>query len=688
MSRSSQESAMASALPSASANQKAELKQTIESTPPEDFICSLSMQIFFDPVITETGQVYEREVIQKWFKEKKTDPLTGKSLPHEGLVRDKFRESEIEKFLKVNPHCYKNVYLPEQSFLTAVRYGDQVEFERLLRKDIRFLVNPFENEEVKGLCGLDIVCLEAKADEVGLKLLRTIIHFAHRYDKAEVKSGGFESDFKIMPYWQKRVKSAVAEPKLLNQLLLKGIVLGLFEELDDALILGANPDAKQEDENALLLAVRHNNLAAIKRLQTSGSKIDACNSRGKTILHLAAESENLELLPHLVQIDKKLLEFKDDKAQTPLSNAIAEGKLKAAALLVNHGASLDSEDKEGNTPLHLTIGIDGADEMIFQLLESGANLWALNRQGQTPWDLAKQKDIDLANAMSYFERDLWFHSTRYKNPPFISQSSERLESKVTKLIPTQFAAAQSFFARRLLPPKVVPRLEACFGAGPKGFHRFKQLLTALTGVFVKQQIALSEISKVNCFTPNTQGVIEVTLALADVNTLKCFKEYYTRNHPNLITIPEELVEPNTYRFLLNVRWLFPICEELKKYHENSHENLMKKMAHDLQVPDSEVKEGVAVEQALVNYAGIEAKQEGAMFRRDNTQYFTYFQLRLSAEQSQQFTKYYNTRYPSFLLKPAQIENEWAKIEVNSKILLEEISPSLGQFKKALLPSPM
>ena len=52
---------------------------------PEDidknFICPISYDIFYDPVITSDGQTYEKMEILRWFMEgNETSPLTGKKL--------------------------------------------------------------------------------------------------------------------------------------------------------------------------------------------------------------------------------------------------------------------------------------------------------------------------------------------------------------------------------------------------------------------------------------------------------------------------------------------------------------------------------------------------------------------------------------------------------------------------------
>ncbi|WOK96600.1 U-box domain-containing protein 45-like isoform X1 [Canna indica] len=51
--------------------------------PPEEFICPISLQLMFDPVIISSGQTYERLCIEKWFNDDhSTCPKTQQQLSH------------------------------------------------------------------------------------------------------------------------------------------------------------------------------------------------------------------------------------------------------------------------------------------------------------------------------------------------------------------------------------------------------------------------------------------------------------------------------------------------------------------------------------------------------------------------------------------------------------------------------
>ena len=64
---------------------------------PEHFICSISGEIFKDPVIASDLQTYERESIEKWIATKEgqavTTPLTGAVLSNHTLTPNHFVKS-------------------------------------------------------------------------------------------------------------------------------------------------------------------------------------------------------------------------------------------------------------------------------------------------------------------------------------------------------------------------------------------------------------------------------------------------------------------------------------------------------------------------------------------------------------------------------------------------------------------
>lgn len=67
---------------------------------PDRLKCGISHELMFDPVLTEYGQIYDRESITEWLKDRDTCPLTNKTLETKKLYPCVFLDNEIEDFLK------------------------------------------------------------------------------------------------------------------------------------------------------------------------------------------------------------------------------------------------------------------------------------------------------------------------------------------------------------------------------------------------------------------------------------------------------------------------------------------------------------------------------------------------------------------------------------------------------------
>jgi len=84
----------------------------------------------------------------------------------------------------------------------------------------------------------------------------------------------------------------------------------------------------------------------------------------------------------------------DKDGQTPLHLASQEGQVEVARMLIERGASVSAQNKDGQTPLDLVFlgnssGIDHP-EVAFMLIERGADVSAQERDDQTPVHLALQ----------------------------------------------------------------------------------------------------------------------------------------------------------------------------------------------------------------------------------------------------------------------------------------------------------
>jgi hypothetical protein len=90
---------------------------------PEGLCCSITSDIFEDPVFTADGHTYERRAIIKWFESNHTSPLTGKELEHLNLVPNHAMKSAVASFLE------SAKVISHKQFSAAVSAGDMTTLE-------------------------------------------------------------------------------------------------------------------------------------------------------------------------------------------------------------------------------------------------------------------------------------------------------------------------------------------------------------------------------------------------------------------------------------------------------------------------------------------------------------------------------------------------------------------------------
>jgi ankyrin repeat protein/WD40 repeat protein len=87
-----------------------------------------------------------------------------------------------------------------------------------------------------------------------------------------------------------------------------------------------------------------------KLIQKDKSLLKLKNLEGKTILHLAAQDDNLEVLTKLIKFKEGINE-KDNNGETPLLRASLLGYTNLVKLLIKNGADVNLADTNGYTPL-------------------------------------------------------------------------------------------------------------------------------------------------------------------------------------------------------------------------------------------------------------------------------------------------------------------------------------------------
>ncbi len=153
---------------------------------------------------------------------------------------------------------------------------------------------------------------------------------------------------------------------------------------------GFNPNKwnSKETSTSLHAAASEGQLDALLLLKSYGGNINVGIDEGKSVLHEAVRSNQLEVIRYL-------LENKADKmgkgrlTETPLHVAAEQNHYQCARLLLADGILVDAKRGEDRmeTALHVAAA-NGYQETVSLLLENGANPDFENRMEETPLHLA------------------------------------------------------------------------------------------------------------------------------------------------------------------------------------------------------------------------------------------------------------------------------------------------------------
>ena len=105
-------------------------------------------------------------------------------------------------------------------------------------------------------------------------------------------------------------------------------------------------------------------------------------------LHTAVVLNNLDAIRQHIEAGSDLNILEPSRASTPLITAAATGKAEAAKMLIDAGAALDYQNKDGSTALH-TAALFCHVEIVEALLEKGADKTLKNNTGSTALDIVE-----------------------------------------------------------------------------------------------------------------------------------------------------------------------------------------------------------------------------------------------------------------------------------------------------------
>ncbi|QEN06050.1 hypothetical protein EW093_15585 [Thiospirochaeta perfilievii] len=149
-------------------------------------------------------------------------------------------------------------------------------------------------------------------------------------------------------------------------------------------------------QTPLFYAVKNNFPDILNLLLDAGADISLRDRQGNTILHAAVFGKNKDTVKIL--ISKKSDIYAENKyGDTPVSIALTYGLSSVNTFFDDK--NINSMDNKGFSPLHLAIKYHADIEVIDYLLDIGANKENINKDGDTPYDLAVKENYEEAEAL-------------------------------------------------------------------------------------------------------------------------------------------------------------------------------------------------------------------------------------------------------------------------------------------------
>jgi ankyrin repeat protein len=132
--------------------------------------------------------------------------------------------------------------------------------------------------------------------------------------------------------------------------------------------------------------------------------INIRDNNDNTALHYAAKYHSVGVTKLLLELDSRLITYKNDEGNLPIHNAVAHNNLDSISLLVKAGSPLNEPNKYGYTPLHIVRGTTDMYPIVESIVRFGVNSFEVTQNdGYTPlmyhfmafWQTAERRAIIL-----------------------------------------------------------------------------------------------------------------------------------------------------------------------------------------------------------------------------------------------------------------------------------------------------
>lgn len=157
-------------------------------------------------------------------------------------------------------------------------------------------------------------------------------------------------------------------------------------------------------EDGFSFCVSNGMLDACKQYVAGGINVNVKNWKGIPLLNTAIRKEKLEIARYLIENGADVNAISLDRGYSALMDAVWCGSEDGVRLLLDNGAKLNIINKDGQTMLILAVGA-GRTEICKMLVESGEDPDIKDRMGMSAYEYARLfKKDDIADILEKFHK--------------------------------------------------------------------------------------------------------------------------------------------------------------------------------------------------------------------------------------------------------------------------------------------
>lgn len=368
-------------------NQSQQLEQQQRSSQIElrkTYPTSIDDWVFDQCTSTVDSKIYNRNQLWKMIDEDNFNNEKLQKITNDGIniyLPDKTVDTIFVQILD------GYILLKKSKASNAERKAYRQRIEKLFE---RFDMSP--NDGVDKRSYILVLAIKAELPELVKKLLN---RFEENYRKKIRGLISYNED----EYISKCMSRLVNKSNKYGETTLSEALYRKYFDLANLLIkYGADVNQKDKEGNPLVIRAYNQGKDIAKYLMEHGVDINAKEAMyGWTLFHNVAKNGDVKFARYLVEHGAKF-DVQNYDRETPLHIAVQNEKEKFVKYLVEDlKASINACDSYKNTPLHIAV-FCGNKTIVEYLVEHGADINTENEDGDTPLSIAQQEDYnDIAN---------------------------------------------------------------------------------------------------------------------------------------------------------------------------------------------------------------------------------------------------------------------------------------------------